>query len=132
MCFLIPGARHAQLRKLLSHHQACLGLFEAADLLGLGHVSGVPPYVYVSRISQPERQAWKELAPAAPGEQPHVIVKQALAPQSLFRGAVMKDEMRVADVLQVWLDVSSHPSRGAEQAELLRRKVLQGIIGEAV
>jgi hypothetical protein len=132
MCFLIPGARHAQLRKLLSHHQACLGLFEAADLLGLGHVSGVPPYVYVSRISQPERQAWKELAPAAPGEQPHVIVKQALAPQSLFRGAVMKEEMRVADVLQVWLDVSSHPSRGAEQAELLRRKVLQGIIGEAV
>lgn len=131
MRFLIPATGPAQLHKWVSRHRACLGLFAAADALGLGHVSGVPPYVHVSRISQSEQQTWKELIPTAPGEQPHLIIKQALTPQSLFRGAVTADEMRVADVLQVWLDVSSHPSRGTEQAELLRRKVLQGIIGEA-
>jgi len=44
----------------------------------------------------------------------------------------VKHGMRVSDVLQVWLDVSSHPSRGAEQAELLRRKIIQMIIGDDV
>jgi hypothetical protein len=29
----------------------------------------------------------------------------------------------------VWLDVSSHPSRGQEQAELIRRRVLGKVIG---
>jgi hypothetical protein len=130
MRFLIPGAGDSQLRKLVSSYRACLGLFAAADALGLGHVAGVPPYVYVPRISKAEQRSWKELVPAGLGEQPHLIVKQALAPESLFRAAVVKDGMRVADVLQVWLDVSSHPSRGAEQAEVLRRKVLYDIIGD--
>ena len=130
MCFLIPGARHDQLRKLLSRQSVCLGSFAAADALGFGHVSGVPPYIYVPRISLPAQQGWKGVVAAGPGEQPHLIVKQALAPQSLFRAAVVKGGMRVSDVLQVWLDVSSHPSRGGEQAELLRRKIIQKIIGD--
>jgi hypothetical protein len=28
----------------------------------------------------------------------------------------------------VWLDVSSHPSRGQEQAEMIRRRVLDPVI----
>jgi hypothetical protein len=29
-----------------------------------------------------------------------------------------------SDILQVWLDVSQHPSRGKEQADLIWRRVL--------
>jgi hypothetical protein len=36
-----------------------------------------------------------------------------------------------SDVLQVWLDVAVHPSRGAEQAELIRRRVLGPIISQS-
>ena len=131
MCFVIPGDAQRQLRKLMSGREACVGLFAAADLLNLGHVSGVPPYVYVRRLSPMQKQAWSSVVPAAAGEQPHVILKQALTPESLFRGAVLVDGMPVSDVLQLWLDTSAHPSRGAEQADFLRRKVLSDVLGAA-
>ena len=117
-----------QLRDVVSSHQACLGLFAAAEALQLGHVKGVPPYVYVPRLPSSERDAWKELVPASPGEPVDLILKQARAPQSVFRGAVHLDGMAVSDVLQIWLDVSAHPSRGDEQAELIERKILGKII----
>lgn len=129
MRFLMPGADRSQLRALLSRHLACLGLFAAAEHLGLGHVSGVPPYVYVPRTSRSAPQAWKELVPALAGEPAQLIVKQASAPQSVFRGAVSDEGVRVADVLQIWLDASSHPARGMEQADLIRRTALRNVIG---
>jgi hypothetical protein len=49
----------------------------------------------------------------------------------VFRGAVELDGVAVSDVLQIWLDVSAHPSRGEEQADLIRRKVLGKIIESA-
>jgi hypothetical protein len=128
MSFLIRGAVQAQLHKIVSSRNACLGLFAAAEVLKLGHVKGVPPYVYVPKLPRLDRDAWKELVPASPSEPFDLILKQARAPQSVFRGAVHQDGMAVSDVLQVWLDVSAHPSRGQEQGELIRRKVLQGII----
>jgi hypothetical protein len=36
--------------------------------------------------------------------------------------------MAACDVLQVWLDVGSHPSRGREQADLIRKRVLQRVL----
>src|SRR5208283_4264947 len=36
---------------------------------------------------------------------------------SLFRGAVERDGLPVADILQVWLDVSNFPARGRAQAD---------------
>lgn len=33
------------------------------------------------------------------------------------------------DVLQVWVDAAMHPSRGREQAELIRKRVLACVIG---
>jgi hypothetical protein len=36
--------------------------------------------------------------------------------------------MAACDVLQVWIDVASHPSRGREQADLIRKRVLQRVI----
>ncbi len=36
--------------------------------------------------------------------------------------------MAASDVLQVWVDVAAHPSRGCEQADLIRKRVLCRII----
>jgi hypothetical protein len=49
----------------------------------------------------------------------------------VFRAAVQLDGVAISDVLQIWLDVSAHPSRGEEQADLIRRKVLAQIIERA-
>jgi len=128
MSFRIRGSPKVQLRQIVSSHEACLGLFAAAEALQLGHVKGVPPYVYVPRLPRLDRDEWKELVPASPGEPRDLILKKPWAPQSVFRGAVHLDGMAVSDVLQVWLDVSAHPSRGEEQAELIHRKILGDII----
>jgi hypothetical protein len=59
---------------------------------------------------------------------PDVVLRQAPAPHSVFHGSVKVNDMPVCDVLQVWLDVSSHPLRGQEQADLIRRRVLDPLI----
>ena len=86
MRFLLPGDRQAQLHRMLGSGRACLALFAAADALRLGFVSGVPPYVYAHRIQPANLAAWKNLRACAPGEPPDLIVRQAPAPQSVFRG----------------------------------------------
>jgi hypothetical protein len=128
MRFVLPGNVQAQLRKLLSSGRACLALFAAADALKVGFVHGVPPYVYVQRIQPANLVAWRNLRVCAPGEPPDVIVRQAPASQSVFRGMVRPGGMPASDVLQVWVDVAAHPSRGQEQADLIRKRVLCRII----
>lgn len=125
--FLIRASASLQIRELLQAHSddACLGLFAAAEKLGLGHVSGVPPYVYVPKLPHTSLGAgeWDMLV-ALPHGVPDLILRQALSPQSVFRGAVHRDGLMYSDVIQVWLDASDHPSRGHEQAEFIYRKVL--------
>ena len=72
--------------------------------------------------------AWRNLRPCEPGEAPDVIVRQAPAPQSVFRGALRSGGVAACDVLQVWIDVAAHPSRGREQADLIRKRVLRQVI----
>lgn len=130
MRFLIRGSTQQQILGLLaSHHEeACLGLFAAADALKLGHVSGVPPYVCVPKLPRPGEKTWRELLIAAPSEAPDLIMWQTLFPKSAFRGAVHHKGLRISDVIQVWLDVANHPSRGEEQADLIYQKILRPII----
>ena len=128
MRFLLPDDPKAQLHRMLASGRACLALFAAADALRFGFVSGVPPYVYVQRIQPANLAAWKNLRACSPGESPDVIVRQAPAPQSVFRGMVRPEGMAACDVLQVWVDVASHPSRGREQADLIRKRVLHRLI----
>jgi hypothetical protein len=130
MRYLVPNASSG-IKKIVLNHKACLGLFAAADALHVGHVSGVPAYVYVQKVPRSLRETWKGLIPAKPGERADVILRQASAPQSVFRGAVWADGVLVSDILQVWLDVSAHSSRGKEQANLLRHKVLGTVLGES-
>lgn len=128
MRYLLPGNEYDQLRRMLNSGRACLALFAAANALKLGFVEGVPPYVYVERIQPSSLAAWKNLRHCEAGESPDVILRQAPAPQSIFRGMVRPDAMAASDVLQVWLDVGAHPSRGREQADLIRKRVLEKVI----
>ncbi len=111
---------------------ACLGLFAAADGLRVGHVSGVPRYICVRHmprfnLATPGGNPWNALQPF-PKEAPHVLLRVARFPESTFRGAVRRDGAMVADVIQVWLDVLNHPTRGREQAEHIFRKVLRPLV----
>jgi len=128
MRFLLKGDVRSQLRRMLNSGRACLALFAAAEALGLGFVEGVPPYVYIERIRPANLAVWKNLRPCESGEPPDIILRQAPAPQSIFRGLVRPDAIASCDILQVWLDVASHPSRGREQADLIRRRALSKVI----
>jgi hypothetical protein len=128
MRFLIKGDGRLQLRGMLKRGRACLGLFAAAQELKLGFVEGVQPYIYVERIQPSQLSTWKNLRPCEAGETPDLILRQAPFPQSIFRGMVWPDGIAASDILQVWLDVSAHPSRGREQADLIRRRVLGKVI----
>jgi len=128
MRFVPPGDVQAQVGKMLGTGRACLALFAAADALQLGFVHGVPRYVYVQRVQPASFAAWRNLRACVPGEPPDVIVRQAPAPQSLFRGMVRPGGMPASDVLQVWVDVAAHPSRGREQADMICKRVLHRII----
>jgi hypothetical protein len=129
MRFVLPGDVQAQVRMMLGGGRACLALFAAADALQLGFVQGVPPYVYVHRLQQGQLAAWRSLRSCLPGEPPDVIVREAPAPQSVFRGMVRPEGLAASDVLQIWVDVGAHPARGREQADLIRKRVLGRVIG---
>ena len=126
--FLLRRDPRVELRKMLSSGRVCLGLFAAADAHGHGFVHGVPPHVYVRRLRQENLAAWRNLVPAD-GEAPDIVLREAPAQQSIFRGLVQIDDLPVCDLLQVWLDVSAHPSRGQEQSEMIGRQILHLIFG---
>jgi hypothetical protein len=103
--------------------RVCLGLFSAAEALGIGFVHGVQPYVYLERMND---DAIKTLGLSAHGaeEHPNVWIRIPKNRESVFRGAVTKNGVPVSDIVQVWLDVAHHPSRGKEQADLIWRRIL--------
>jgi hypothetical protein len=128
MRFRLPGDPRGHLRKVLGSGQACLALFAAAEALELGFVRGVPPYVYVEGLQPSRLEQWKNLRPCEPGESPDLMLRQAPAPRSIFRGMVEAGDSAASDVLQVWVDVGWHPARGREQADLIRQRVLDPLI----
>ena len=128
MRFLLGNGGSQALRKMLDSGRAYFGLFAAAEALGFGHVRGVPPHVYIRSLRPSGLAAWKNLVPAKTAEKPDLIVRQADVSQSISRGAVRPNGLATTDILQVWLDVSAHPSRGHEQAQLIRRRLLDVVI----
>ncbi len=66
---------------------------------GLRLVHGVQPYLYMERLDA------------------GVHLRIPDNSEAVFRAAVHRDGLAIADVLQIWLDVSNHPSRGKEQAD---------------
>jgi len=127
----LPAALHSYLAhpgvKRQPVPRACLGLFAAAELLGFGFVHGVPPYFYLENLERDVVQRMG-LSPERAEHAPDVYVRVPVFRESVFRGAVEREGVPAADILQVWLDVSSHPARGAAQAEQIRRRVLAPIL----
>ena len=70
------------------------------------------------------------LSPEVARQKPDVYVRIPAFRESVFRAAVIHDGVPVADILQVWLDVSSHPARGEAQADEIRHRVLAPILEE--
>jgi hypothetical protein len=106
--------------------RVCLGLFAAADALGIGFVHGVASYLYLERPSNEViRQLGLEINDD--GGAADVYVRIPSNREAIFRAVVERDGLPVCDILQVWLDVSSHPARGSAQAEEIRRRVLSPV-----
>jgi hypothetical protein len=101
----------------------CIGLFEAAEELGVGFVHGVKPCFYQERLNA---EVLKDLGLSGNVEDAEADVHVRIPGnrECIFRGVIRKDGLSVSDVLQVWLDVSQNPSRGKEQADLIWRRVL--------
>jgi hypothetical protein len=110
--------------------RACIGLFAAARALGLGHAQGVPVHIYVNafRLDALKRAG---LVKAEPSDRVDVVLRVPSSRESVFRGAVKVDGLPVSDVLQVWLDVSAHPARGREQADVIYRRVIKPMVKHA-
>jgi hypothetical protein len=105
----------------------CLGLYAAAERLGLGFVRGAAPHVYLERL---DVDALRELglALSQPASGPaDVMVRIPSRSRAIFRAAVQVQEVPVSDVLQIWLDVQSHPARGKQQAEEIRGRALRSL-----
>jgi Restriction endonuclease len=103
--------------------RACLGLFAAAEALGLGFVHGVQPYLYIERM-EPRILEKLGFSASSVDVDPDVHVRVPRDDESVFRAVVLNEGVPVCDVLQVWLDVAQHPSRGKEQADVIWRKIL--------
>lgn len=121
----ISPSQHRKSRNDLpsKHRRACLGLFAAAEQLGVGFVHGAEPHVYVERMNQ-ELLSLLGLSAKGADNQADVYVRVPVNRENVFRGVVLKDGVPSSDIVQVWLDVSGHPSRGKEQADLIYRRVL--------
>lgn len=126
---LIPMDVRSNLDRLFGARRACLGLFAAADELGVGFVSGVAPHVLVDQQSvlpggAEAAEGARNLVIAERGDAVDFVVRIPKAVRSVLRGSVRPKQVASADIIQVWLDVSEHPSRGAEQAELIWQRYL--------
>lgn len=108
----------------------CLGLFAAAEVLGFKFVHGVQAHLYIERIDQ-EALRDMGLSLETAGREADLFVRVPKYPEAVFRAAVERDGVPTSDILQVWLDVSNHPARGKDQADLLRKRVLSRILDKA-
>lgn len=104
----------------------CLGLFAAADALGAGFVHGAPAHLYIERADIRAIDSLG-LVPAEAAHRVDVYLRIPPARNAVFRAAVSSDGVPVSDIVQVWLDVAAHQSRGQEQAEEIRRRFLSSV-----
>lgn len=103
----------------------CLSGFSACRQLGLGVVRGVTPSMYVEgEVSRVLADLGLRECRAGSMEKADVQLCVPRHPRSVFRAAVVRDGIAVADVVQCWMDVAGHPARGEEQASEIWDRVL--------
>jgi hypothetical protein len=117
-----PPNGPARQRRTNSLPRICVGLFEAAKLLGVGFVRGVAPHLYLERVDA-EALRLLGLSFEDADRNPDVQVRIPENKESVFRPVVLHAGVPVSDIVQVWLDVANHPARGKEQAEQIWKKV---------
>jgi hypothetical protein len=108
--------------------RCCAGLFSAADALGFGFVHGVQPHIYLERLTLDSINRLGLILEQS-NRPADVYVRIPVNRETIFRACVMHEGVLVTDILQVWLDVSTHPARGREQAGEIQRNVLKRLIG---
>jgi len=108
--------------------RCCVGLFAAADALGLGFVRGVPPHIYLEYLDLDVLRRLG-LSVEDSDRRADVYVRIPSNREAIFRAAAMRDGLPVSDVLQIWLDASAHPAGGREQANEIRRRALGPLFG---
>ena len=108
---------------------ACLGLFEAAESLGYGNVSGVPAHFYLENLDRAVLGRLG-LSPEGAEYRPDVYVRVPAFRESVSRVAVVRDGLQVADIIQVWLDVSSQKAQGDALAKEICRRALAPTLNE--
>lgn len=106
------------------------GLFAAADALGFGFVHGVPPYIYMERLD-PGAIRRLGLSIEDRDQRADAYIRIPANKEAVFRAAVIRGGLPVTDILQVWLDASTHPARGQAQANEIRKRVLGPLLGKA-
>jgi hypothetical protein len=104
------------------------GGFAAIARLGFQFVHGAPLHLYVDDLSEATLRRLN-LVRAESNQASDVILRKSRWPESVFRAAVEKGGQPTTDILQCWLDVSQHPARGAEQANVLWTRVLAPALG---
>ncbi len=126
----VSGAKQRHGANMRVQPRCAIGLFAAADALGLGFVHGVPPYVYLERVnSDVIRQLGLSIEDA--DRRADVFIRIPAHPEAVFRAAVSRAGLPVTDILQVWLDSAAHPTRGRAQANEIWRRVLGPLFGKA-
>ncbi len=126
---MFSALRQYQAKPMHNQPQCCLGLFAAADALGLGFVHGVPQHIYIERITLDSlfRLGLRIDHSIQPAD---VYIRIPVNRKAMFLPSVIREGIPVSDILQVWLDVSTHPARGREQAREIWRRVLKPTFGK--
>lgn len=106
--------------------RCCCGLFAAADALGYGFVEGAPTHIYLESLTQGALDHLGVTVDRS-GNPPDLYIRIPANREAVFRARVDCDGIPVSDILQVWLDVSTHPARGKEQAREIWRRVLKPV-----
>jgi Restriction endonuclease len=124
-----PEQLLANLRNYNPPPECCLGLFAAANVLGLGFVHGAPQHIYLERVTLDSLNRLGLLVGES-DRPPDVYIRVPVNRKAVFQPVVKRDGIPVADILQVWLDVSAHPvrGRGREQALEITRQVLTPLL----
>jgi Holliday junction resolvase len=127
---LVAALRQYTSQQMHNQPRCCLGLFAAADALGLGFVRGAPLHIYVERFTT-DSLLRLGLDVSNRFDRPaDIMVRIPANPEAVFRPRVFPHNVPVSDVLQVWLDVSTHPARGEEQAREIQRRIFKPMFGK--
>jgi hypothetical protein len=121
-------APHSSRGVIKSVPRCCLALFAAADALGYGFVHGAPAHIYLESVTL-DALGRLSLAIDHSGRSPNIYIRIPANREAVFRAQVKRGGVPVSDILQVWLDASTHPARGKEQAREIRQRVLKQCLG---